>query len=427
MRTWASGVALKCRGAIVLVAAGASVVGGCSRDDADVPAAVVVDSSGVRIVTHHLGQVTVPPYATVGESDLQIGVQAGPAEYTLSRVAGALTLPDGRIVIADADSRDVRVFGADGAYERTIGERGDGPGEFANLSNIAGASGDTLFLWDLRTRRVTTFSADGALGAMTPFDPAVSGRPLRVFRLADGSYIARSRWRNPARTPPTNLDLQIMRDSLVLTHLDSSGAERDSIRIVGDREMIREVLLVDRAVAVRIESRALGHLVGIAIDGEEVISGWSEQFSIDWRRPDGSVRQIVRVAGRETPTTRSAVLEQRDARIESLPELTAEARRRIETSFNDFPPPEMMPAFSDIVADTDGNLWVAEYRPLRKDVSEWLVFGHDGMLLGSAMLPPGLLVQEIGEDHVLGVVFDEFEVPYLRRYPLTRGVEGQKE
>jgi 6-bladed beta-propeller protein len=415
------------RGALVLLAAGSAVLGACSGDATGAPAAVVVDSSGVRVVTHHLGDVAVSRYATVGESDLQIGVQAGPAEYTLSRVAGAVTLRDGRIIIADADSRDVRVFGADGAYERTIGERGDGPGEFANLSNIAGVSGDTLFLWDLRTRRVTAFSTEGALGAMKPFDPGASGRPLRVFRLADGSYIARSRWRNPARTPPTNLDLQIMRDSLVLTHLDSNGVEKDSIRVVGDREMIREVLLVDRAVAVRIESRALGHLVGIAIDGEEVISGWSEQFSIDWRRPDGSVRQIVRVQGRETPTTRAAVLQQRDARIASLPELTAEARRRIETSFNDFPPPDRMPAFSDIVADTDGNLWVAEYRPLRKDVSEWLVFEHDGMLLGSTMLPPGLLVQEIGADHVLGVVFDDFEVPYLRRYPLTRDVEGPRE
>ena len=38
--------------------------------------------------------------------------------------------PDEEVFVADGRNREVRVFGLDGAYRRTFGREGEGPGEF---------------------------------------------------------------------------------------------------------------------------------------------------------------------------------------------------------------------------------------------------------------------------------------------------------
>ena len=93
--------------------------------------------------------------------------------------------------------------------------------------------------------------------------------------------------------------------------------------------------------------------------------------------------------------------------------------RGVEQRFGvDFP--EVRPAFSELQVDALGNLWVAEYEPTPRSVSGWHVFSPDGELMGRVAIPIGLEIHEIGPDYVLGVEFDELDVPFVRRYPLTR-------
>ena len=40
--------------------------------------------------------------------------------------------------------------------------------------------------------------------------------------------------------------------------------------------------------------------------------------------------------------------------------------------------------------------------------------------MGRVAVPVGLEVHEIGPDYVLGVELGDFDVPFVRRYPLTR-------
>ena len=48
-----------------------------------------------------------------------------------------------------------------------------------------------------------------------------------------------------------------------------------------------------------------------------------------------------------------------------------------------------------------------------------MVFSPDGHLLGQVEVPAGLQVHEIGDDYLLGVQRDEFDVPYVLRFPLV--------
>jgi hypothetical protein len=131
------------------------------------PTAQVLDSAGVRIVTYDLTDLTVPTYRVIVEHDLEIGVQDGAPEYSFSRIPGLAVTRDGSFVVSDALAQELRVYDATGTYVRTIGQRGEGPGEFASAPAIVGLAGDTVFVFDRRSRRVTSFLMSGDLIEMT--------------------------------------------------------------------------------------------------------------------------------------------------------------------------------------------------------------------------------------------------------------------
>ena len=126
------------------VAFAAALLVGCSVEAAIGPAAEVIDSAGVRIVTYDLTDVVVPTYANVGEYDLGIGVLDGSAEYTFSSIIDVRISDDGSIIVSDGGDAEIRVFDSNGLYSRTLGRRGGGPGEFAAGPLIAGIAGDTV-------------------------------------------------------------------------------------------------------------------------------------------------------------------------------------------------------------------------------------------------------------------------------------------
>jgi hypothetical protein len=65
--------------------------------------------------------------------DIQIGAGSQGPQYDFTRIEAILSASDGAVFIADAISRDVRIFAAAGAYESTFGRSGRGPGEFGRV------------------------------------------------------------------------------------------------------------------------------------------------------------------------------------------------------------------------------------------------------------------------------------------------------
>src|SRR5690606_16258532 len=73
-----------------------------------------------------------------------------------------LAVTGDRIVVADA-SNEVRVFDRAGAFVRSFGRTGEGPGEFTYLDALAFAPDGTLLARDSRLMRVTRFDTAGAV------------------------------------------------------------------------------------------------------------------------------------------------------------------------------------------------------------------------------------------------------------------------
>ncbi len=125
---------------------------------------------------------------TLGETPLvQIGVLEGEEAYQLHDVTSATRLPDGRIVVANDGSRELRFFGSDGRFILARGGPGEGPGEYRVLDRVRMGGADSLLVFDTYQRRTsvldpTTGEYRGAArisdGEAFPFDEWVYGRAI---------------------------------------------------------------------------------------------------------------------------------------------------------------------------------------------------------------------------------------------------------
>jgi len=134
--------------------------------------------------------------------------------------------------------------------------------------------------------------------------------------------------------------------------------------------------------------------------------------------PDGS-RTVLRWDSTPTPPSREEVADWREANIRLMEEkLSADD---VIQMLDQVPTPAIRPDYSQITLDRSGNLWV-ELGPGAVGTSlsvDHLVFDPVGALLGVVSLPP-IRVLEIGEDYVMGVHRDEFEVEYLQVYEIRK-------
>ncbi len=95
------------------------------------------------------------------EEELVIGQAGGKEEYTFSRVAGMDVDAAGNIYILDGASAHLRVFDKDGGYIRTIGRKGQGPGEFQMPVFVQATAQNEIVIYDYSSQRLTFFSPDG--------------------------------------------------------------------------------------------------------------------------------------------------------------------------------------------------------------------------------------------------------------------------
>jgi hypothetical protein len=121
-----------------------------------------VDSAGIEIVTIDMLREPVSNlWSADAAAQLEIGAADGPDHLILSGVVGAVRLSNGRIVIANGASSELRIFASDGQFVRSVGGNGEGPGEFRVIGYLGVLPGDTILVYDSRLRRLSRFDQLG--------------------------------------------------------------------------------------------------------------------------------------------------------------------------------------------------------------------------------------------------------------------------
>ncbi len=139
------------------------------------------DSAGVTVVENARPVPGSRLGWRIGETPaVSIGTEEGDPGEMLFDVRDATKLADGRIVVANAGTSELRVFAADGAYLETWGRQGEGPGEFNAYTPEAVGQwpGDSIVADNMFRRRVEVFDSRGNHG--------------RTATLADGYHSPKS-------------------------------------------------------------------------------------------------------------------------------------------------------------------------------------------------------------------------------------------
>ena len=113
------------------VLAGVLPVLACSAGPGSESAITRRDSAGMFIVENNLASLRAECRVDSLPS-LSIGVAEGAPEYELHRVFGATQLSDGRIVLVNQGTQEIRFYDARGQFLSRAGRAGRGPGEFSD-------------------------------------------------------------------------------------------------------------------------------------------------------------------------------------------------------------------------------------------------------------------------------------------------------
>lgn len=167
--------------AVLALAGYAAGVGAWSAQAQSVPSVQVTDSAGVRIVQNDL---TGPlPVCPVTGPEVTIGQLNGPEEYQLSRVWGARRLLDGRIVLMNVGSSELRFYDSTGVFLSRSGFEAQGPG----VNGLWVTIGDTLWVGESRPWKYALFDPTGEYLRTVQLEPRQPFTPI-LMTVLDGGY-----------------------------------------------------------------------------------------------------------------------------------------------------------------------------------------------------------------------------------------------
>lgn len=403
------------RASTLLRAAGVLVLPALAACGTDTPAvrAVSRDSAGVRIVENATPSwKTGEEWKLSAKPTLDIGLANGAAAYQFGRVSGAVRLSDGTVVVADAQSRQLRFFDRSGRHVRTVGREGGGPGEFNNMNPLT-AMGDSLVVGDRSNQRVTVFAPDGSLVRAVPLEAAGTDGFLRpVGSLRDGSLLVVSGGRS--RGEASN---GISRDSITVLRMPPGGAPRPLGRFAGD-----EMFTQGQGGAVMMAPRAFGLSAEVVAVPDGFFYGSTDSYRIGRYDADGKLLRVINVQREPRKVTPDDIERYKEGRRQASAQSgrPPQVRQILERNLEAMAFPETLPAYSEIRADPAGNLWVSDYRITPEEPGQWTVFSPEGRMLGTVATPERMRVLDIGQDYVLGAWADDLDVEHVRMYALEK-------
>jgi hypothetical protein len=341
---------------------------------------------------------------------LEIGVEEGEEPYMLSRVFDALRLPDGRILVGNSATSEIRVFDREGRFLQSVGRKGNGPGEFGELSSVRfwRLRDGSLLGYDGGNLRVHLFDSTLAYQRTVRIESTREG--LRAFLqgiFADGS------WQMLALIPELkNEPGTYLRSAQQFVRYNPDGTPDTTLRRVeGRTRFVHQFGSITTFPFVPFTAEPL------AAAGEYfwVVSGGGTE--LEQRNMRGDLVRVVRLV-REVPTTADVY-----ARYVESSLATMDSTRRAQYAHFyglNHPLPERIPAYQAMLVDATSHVWLERYRLPGDTMPRWDVVAPNGRWLGAVSVPPRLRVMQVGADFVLGRHLDSLGVERIRVHRLGR-------
>ncbi len=384
---------------------------GCT-DRGRQPRVVVRDSAGVEIVVSHRPRWDTPvTWRVNARPTLEIGKVTGEPGYEFDQIAGVVRLDDGRIVVADGGSSEVRFFDPRGGLRAVVGGRGRGPGKFEIIASLGRAAADTVWVYDFALRRLSFYTGNADLVGVVSLGPEIPTLGA-VGRLEDGSFVMAQLWASSRTAEERTLGLR--RDPVVYAHFSAQGQFLDTIGLFPGRE----INLTEDGGRLVMGTPLFGRTSSHAIVGQDILVGDQETFEVGRYSVDGTLQRLFRIPNVDLTISPDdlAALKERD--IAAAPQHQRAARRAYLEGVEH---PDTRPAYQYVLVDEGGNVWASEYAGSRQAPARWTVLDPQGRWLGSVAMPERFRPYEVGESWILGVATDELDLERVQLYELIKG------
>ena len=379
---------------------------------------------------------TVGGSATSGERSLVTELAIGAADaaeehFTFGDITDVDVGPSGELLVMDAQVPALRVYDSSGRFLRTIGRKGEGPGEYDRVNGLAVHRDGRIALWDASLSRINSYSLDGAPNAAWPV--SISGRTYtRGALFVDTAGFTYARVRVAGASGPGGNEVNgLMKWSPV-------GALVDSLE-----PPVAPIAAAQ--ITARVESASMTRSVPFARTN---VWAWSPlgyfvsantgSYAILLHRPAGGPLRIEREI--------EPVPVQPEERANEEEVATASMRNLDPTwRWNGPPIPETKPWFQSVGVGRDGRIWVRVSRPGERipeselappergnagqlmPVRRWRapgaydVFEADGEFLGRVLVPFQATLLRMEGDRAWGYVRDSLDVQQVARFRIQPG------
>ncbi|MGE0555148.1 MAG: hypothetical protein AB7R55_17095 [Gemmatimonadales bacterium] len=397
------------RSAVASLAFCVAASSGCGAPDDRT--GVVRDSAGVVIVENRAPRWTAGQgWRVPADPTVVIGGSASPDDEQFAGAIAATRLRDGRILVGDRIDWKVRVYDQSGRQLGSWGRRGQGPGEFQDLSRLLRAPGDSVAIPSFRSGMLV-FDDQGNYGRVLKLEPIgtslIAIPPQVISILPDGQYLALSGQIVDPRQTGTWVD------SLTVIRVSASG---DSTVELGKHP---QALRINKGPPFGPLTPVYGARGQIVPGGPGYCFADGTRYELACYSTEGALIRMIRRELEPGPVT-AELKERYREHLNSLPvepggnsEMMKDYRRKLgeAAEFAD-----RLPVFRRFRIDAAGNLWVKAFdpeddlprvtdvmsTPVPSSTSSWSVFDPDGIWLGEVELPAGFQPIEFGDDYLLG-------------------------
>lgn len=390
---------------------------GCAGENRPPAGLEVRDSAGVEIATIRLSPTDVPRWQVSERPDVAIATNPDSARGPVIGVVGPVRwLSDGRVLIADLSANTLYLYDAAGAFLRSFGRSGRGPGEFGSIITVSVSPFDSIYV-DERGRTSVLHPTVGFVRLVVQPEANPEAWAHQVWSFGADRLVALRLAIGPLPT--------LTGDEVVPWRMLARLALSD-----GNGTPIAASPPFDgqySALFGRGDGPAgFSNVPFVAIGPDEVVYGSGQAYSLTVLDSTFQITREIRWPANREPLT-DAMVDSAKSQVHSAfpPGYPADRRELVvRQMFAKSVLPADRPAIGSTLIDDQRRIWVGRFEPFLPRAEplasdQWFIHDRSGQPLGRLILPRGARLEAVRGARVLVVVTDSLDTQSVAAFRLT--------